>query len=351
MPSGVATPTNGATPVDEARPRAVQTMTAASGGGGGQASESSPSDIPVASFNDTRVAFDGDWHEPIGRLLASTIGLHYSREKDYQSIGVNAKCSWDIMNRLTTLTIGGGANQDGVFPVGGTRAPLTDGTVIVGTESNSKKVGGGLIGVSRIITRRWMISVTGSRSAEQGYLTDPYKIVSLLDPVTGIPAGQLTENRPATRSRSDVLTSTVYHLARDIVYLSHRYYWDDWGVRSNTADLKYRRELQNGAYFQPHIRYYAQSSADFFSFGLVNGQPIPAYTSSDYRLGPLKTATIGATYGFHLQGSPGEFSLRAEYMRQYGDGHPADAIGVQRNFDLMPPLNIGSLVAAYTVTF
>ena len=346
MPSGVASPAGGGEEDDAPR---VQTVTAASGGAGG--GESSPSDIPLATFQDTRFAFDGDWTEPLGRLLRSTLGAHFSREKDYQSIGVSAKCSMDMMQRLTTVTIGGGYNQDLVFPVGGTRVPLSDSTVVVGTDPNSKHVGGGLVGVSRILTRRWMISVTGSRNVERGYLTEPYKVVSLLDPITGIPSGELTENRPSTRTRSDFLTSTVYHLARDVVYLSHRYYWDDWGVRSNTGDLKYRRELSGGSYLEPHLRYYSQTAADFFSFGLVAGQPIPAYVTSDYRLGPLKSATIGATYGFHLPNDPGEFSIRAEYIRQFGDGHPSDAVGVQAGFDLMPPVNIGSLVAAYTVSF
>ena len=34
-----------------------------------------------------------------------------------------------------------------------------------------------------------------------------------------------------------------------------RFYRDDWGMRSNTFDLKYRDELEDGAYLQPHIRY------------------------------------------------------------------------------------------------
>ena len=49
--------------------------------------------------------------------------------------------------------------------------------------------------------------------------------------------------------------------------------------------------------------------------------------------------------------SPGEFTIRAEYIRQFGDGHPDYAVGVQQDFDLMPPVNVGTLVAAYSVTF
>ena len=34
----------------------------------------------------------------------------------------------------------------------------------------------------------------------------------------------------------------------------------------------------------------------------------------------------------------GELSARAAYMKQSGDSHPADAIGVQRTQDLYPGL-------------
>jgi hypothetical protein len=343
LPSGVVAPA----PVEGQ----VQTVTAASGGAGGAAPD--PGQIPVTRFGDTRVAVDADWQKPFG-LITPVFGGHFSRERDYQSIGGNTKLSISLLHRLTSLTVGAGFNRDDVFPTGGTRLPLSDSTVIVGTGWNAKRVNGGIVGFSQILTRRWMLGVTGSRSVEDGYLTEPYKVVSLMDPSSGIAVGQITENRPARRDRRDVLTSSVYHLTRDVLYLSHRYYWDDWGVRSNTFDLKYRRELGDltlgdSIYIQPHVRYYSQSQADFFTFGLIQGAILPAFVSSDERLGPLRTATLGATLGFKAPGTPGEWSIRAEYIRQFGKGHPSNVVGVQRDFDLFPAVSIGSLVVAYSV--
>ncbi len=329
----------------------VQTVTAASGGGGSSAPD--PGAIPVARFHDTRIALDADWQKPFG-LITPVLGGHFSRERDYQSIGGNAKLSLSLLHHLTTLTAGAGFNRDDVFPSGGTRLPLSDTTIIIGTAWNPKRVNSGMVGFSQILTRRWMMGVNGSLSVEDGFLTEPYKVVSLMDPSSGITVGQITENRPSRRNRRDILTSSVYHLTRDILYLSHRYYWDDWGVRSNTVDLKYRHELGENelgrdVYLQPHLRYYAQTPADFFTFGLVQGGSIPALVSSDERLGPLRTATLGATLGFTAFGTPGEWSIRAEYVRQFGKGHPGNVVGVQRDFDLFPPVNIGSLVFAYSV--
>ncbi|HTK69673.1 MAG TPA: DUF3570 domain-containing protein [Candidatus Eisenbacteria bacterium] len=349
MPPGVVDST-AALPPDEA-PR-VQTMTAASGGGGGGGSEHvpGPGDIPLAQFHDTRVALDAEWHEPITNIFGSTLGGYYSREKDYESVGASGKLSLDFLHKLTTLTLGGGVNRDHVFPSGGTPLPLSDGTVLH-DERNAKDVTSALVGLSRVITRRWLISVNGSRTYEDGYLTEPYKVVSLIDPATGYTTGQITEGRPSTRQRTDVMTTMVYHFTSDVLHLSHRYYWDDWGVRSNTIDLKLRHDTGDSSFLQPHLRYYNQSQADFFTFGLVQGEPLPTYATSDYRLGPLSTATVGLTYGFHVPEQPGEFTIRAEYILQFGKGHPDTAMGVQQDFDLMPPVNIGSLVAGYSVAF
>jgi hypothetical protein len=162
-----------------------------------------------------------------------------------------------------------------------------------------------LAGVSRVLTRRWLFGVTGSRSTEHGYLTDPYKVISVLDS-TGAPVGLLTDSRPSSRTRQDLLASSVVHLTRDILYASYRSYWDDWGVTSHTADARYRLELSDRTYVQPHVRYYFQGRANFFQFGLPQDAPLPAYATSDTRLGDLRTLTLGATYGFHPAGGPGE---------------------------------------------
>jgi hypothetical protein len=326
----------------------VQTVTAASGGAGGGGGGEDPGALPTASFHDVRAAFDTNWQKPFGPVTPMVSG-HFSRERDYQSIGGTAKVAIEFMHKLSTLTLGAGINRDNVFPSGGTRAPLTDGTVILGTDWNPKDVNGGLVGLSRILTRRWMLGVTASRSVEEGWLTDPYKVVSVMDPVSGLTVGELTESRPTRRERQDVLTSTVYHLSRDVLYLSHRYYWDDWGVHSNTVDLKYRVDTGDGKYFEPHARYYWQAEADFFRLGLVQGDPLPTFVSSDERLGRLRTFTVGANYGFTVPKTLGEWNIRAEYIRQFGEGSPSEVVGVQQQFDLFPPVNIGSLVITYSV--
>lgn len=308
-------------------------------------------EIPLSQFQDVRGALDLEYGAPLGTLVSTSTAAHYSRERDYQSTGADAKLSVDLLHRLSTLTLGGGVHHDDIFPMGGVPLGLTDGSAPSGVGSAAKDVASGMVGLSRVLTRRWMVALNGSRTTERGYLTEPYKVVSLISPDSGLAVGQLRERRPDTRDRRALFASSVYHLATDILYSDYRYYSDDWGVRSHTVDLRLRHALGDDTFVQPHLRIYRQTPADFFRFGLTQGAPLPRYATSDYRLGPLRTLTLGATYGFHVPDFPGAFTVRGEYMRQWGNGHPRDAIGAQRDYDLIPPVSTGTLLVGYSVAY
>lgn len=333
----------GASPTGALPSGTVQTRTSASG----RVITSPAGQIPTAPFHDRRIALDGEWQKPWGRFVTSTLGGHFSREKDYQSQGVNGKISTDLMHRLLTLTIGGGVSRDSVFPVGGTPGGLTTGAIL-STAKNAKNVSNLLLGASRVLSRRWMVSVNGTRTYENGYLTEPYKMISVMNPVTGAPVLALTDKRPSTRDRSSVLLSSVYHLTDDIFYTSYRYYWDSWSVRSHTIDLKYRHQIDDSSYLEPLIRLYTQSAASFYTAGLIQNQPLPDFATSDYRLGALRTITFGGTYGFRFEDAPGDWTVRAQLIRQAGNSSPPGVIGMQRRFDLSPPINIYAVVVGYS---
>ena len=243
-----------------------------------------------------------------------------------------------------------------MFPIGGTPLGLSDLTVIH-TGHNAKDVKNVLFGVSRILTRRWMVAVDGSRTFENGYLTEPYKVISLMDSISGAPVGQLTDKRPTSRQRSSLMFSSVYHLTDDVLYSSYRYYRDTWNVRSHTIDLKYRHELgvdtilEGSTYVEPLLRYYHQTAASFYTVGLVRGAPLPDFATSDYRLGQLQTITLGATFGFRPDDSTADWTVRAQYMHQTGNGSPPNAVGIQRTFDLVPPVNSYAIVIGYSFDY
>ncbi|MGH7742110.1 MAG: DUF3570 domain-containing protein [Candidatus Eiseniibacteriota bacterium] len=343
----------GASPTGARPSGGVQTITTPSGG----TSTTQAGALPLTSFHDKRWALDLDWTQPAGALFNATTGGHYSHEKDYQSTGVSEKLSLDTNHRMLTWSVGGGYNQDYVFPVGGIPEGLSPGGTLSTETRDSKQVVSVMAGVARVMSRRWLMALDATSADERGYLTEPYKVVSIIDPATQIPSDHLTEKRPEARRRNSVLASSVYHLTQDVMYFSYRYYWDEWSVQSHTLDARYRAEIGNESFLQPHVRFYTQTAAKFFTLGLASGAPLPEFASSDQRLSQFNSMTLGLTYGFKPRGYPGEWTVRAEYIRQFGHlnlgpaGGEGGEEGAPATPDPFPPLDIGTLTAGYTVSF
>jgi len=347
----------GATPNGNLPSGKGQTTTTPSG----NVSTVSGGNIPVSSFKDFRGALDLDWSRPLAGFITFDTGAHGSREKDYSSTGISEKVALDLLHHRTNLSAGFGYNDDRVFPRGGTPLGTVDPlkvTTPLTTNPDPKRVRSGMLGLSEIVTRRWMLAVNVTRTVEKGYLTEPYKVISVLspdnieDPNSGLPISAVTDCRPNSRDRRDVLTNSVYHLTDDILYLTHRYYWDDWGVKSHAVEVKYRHDLDEGGFLQPHVRLYTQTAARFYTLAFIGQAPPPGtYATSDYRLGGLHSLTLGLTYGFGLGDYPGDFTLRGDYIRQWGNGYPANMTQAESQYDLFPPLNILSLTLTYSVQF
>ena len=316
---------------------------------------------PTHKFNDERVAISLEWERPIGRERQIVYAANASVESDYMSVGLSTSLLQNFNDKLTTLTTGLSVSYDSVSPEGGVPVPMQLLSTIVapppGDEDEGGEEGGeskavfdAIVGFTQVLTRRALTQFNYSIGLSSGYLNDPYKVISVVDGSTGATVDYRFESRPDSRLRQNLYWKYVYHLPRDVVHLAYRYYWDDWGITAHTLDLRYRFELPGRSYLQPHLRYSAQTAADFYHHSLVNTAPVPAYASADYRLGDLVTTTVGIKLGLPV-GKNSEFNLRVESMKQTGDSYPADAIGIQRNFDLFPTINTTIAQITYTGRF
>lgn len=335
-----------------------QTFTRPSGNG---SYTISAGEIPLDdTFLDTRIAVNASWDQPLWRLYRIDAGLSVSDEYDYTSVGGNARISRDFNGRNTTVSAGVAFAADDLDPVGGAPIPLSEmleeGNLSNKRGSETKDVTDFLLGLTQVVSRRMIVQVNYSYSDASGYLTDPYKLLSVIDPVTGDPvmgpSGGLDlyryESRPDSRTKQSVFTKAKYHLERDIVEVSYRYMTDDWDIDSHTVDFRYTWNFGNRRYLQPHVRYYTQTAAEFFRTSLVDGDPLPAYASADYRLGELDALTLGLKYGFKTARGA-EWSTRLEYYTQMGKPSAGAEIGSQAGQDLFPDLN--ALIAQVSYRF
>lgn len=337
----------GASPSGAVPSAGVQTFTRPSGNGSYTVA---PGAAPLDdSFKDTRVALSAGWRQSLGEHMRWDAGISASHEYDYQHIGVNGRLERDFNLRNTTVFVGAAYGKDDLKPVGGAPIGLAPMRAIDDDReklgSESKDVIDVLFGVTQVLSRRSLLEVAYSYGKSDGYLSDPYKVLSVVDPVTGVPvagpAGSgrnlyLFERRPDARTKQSLFAEWRYAFDRDSLAVSYRLMDDDWGVMSHTVDARYRWNRSAKDYIEPHLRYYQQSAADFYRTVLFNNAPLPAFASADYRLADGNAMTAGFKYGRRT--SAGEFSVRLEYYRQTADASPGSSVGALAGYDLVPPL-------------
>ncbi len=293
--------------------------------------------IPMSHYSDTRFGTDGSWKQPLGFGLTGVIGGEVSKQSDFLSYGGNISLAKDFNQKNTTVMLGLSPEFDTNKPHGGVPVPLSS-QLAPTAISADKRVIGLLAGLTQVINPRTLMQWNFSQTRENGYLTDPYKQLSIVNSVTGAPVGSIYERRPASRIGNSLYWLTKYSVfSHDVISGSYRFFEDNWGIRSHTVDLNYHWQFNEQGYFEPHFRFYHQSAADFFNIGLVTGQPLPLLASADYRLAQFNGITGGLRYGWTFNNGS-LFAIRLEYYTQRGNNHPDSAVGIQRGFNLFPTL-------------
>ena len=317
------------------------------------------------TFQDTRYALNTAWEKPLAKDWRMSLGANASKEYDYTSFGVSSVFAHDINNKNTTLSGGVAVAFDSIDPEGAVPIAFAEMTPAGTTQprqgsSEDKTIFDVLAGVSQVIDRYSLFQVNYSVSYSDGYLTDPFKVISVVDN-NGVPvfAGHVTqpglptvvyENRPDTRLKHSLYGQYKRALkGGDVIDTSYRLMVDDWGITSHTVDARYRWEFDHGGFLQPHVRIYQQSEADFYTpFYLEGSQPLAANTSAegsaDNRLGEFMAYTVGLEYG--QDNARNSWSAAVEYYLQTGD-EPSGTFGELKNQELVPDIDALMLRVIY----
>jgi len=302
------------------------------------------SDTWKTSFEDTRTAFNAEWEHKFMTVLTGVLGGGISKENDYESNTFSGKLLLDINQRRTTLMTGMSVAFDTVSPFGG----VPGGATVLACHSNAvfrptwfdddcdktenpirykpgeKVVNDYIIGVTQVWNRRTLMQFNFSFSKEDGYLSDPYKQVSIISSeLDGEEVAVLHEKRPDTRNTKSLYYKVV-HVPTDntSIHFSYRYFWDDWGVAADTVEGRLRINLTSRTYLQMHSRLHFQGKADFFQPYVGADEKSSYYSSArpnnisaDSRLSQLLTATAGVKVGVKINKSS-HISARIERMTQ-----------------------------------
>lgn len=341
----------------------VQTFTRPSGNGQYDiASGETPLDD---TFKDTRVQLNGQWTQLIAPDYTASGGFHLSKEYDYLSLGVNGNIAIDFDRKNSTFSAGFSYFQDTFTPEGGIPKAFT--SMLIGDSDTATwddnfaqtRIGSEddktttdiLLGFTQVINRRMLMQFNYSYSMVDGYLTDPFKILSVVD-TNGTTQDYLYESRPDSRVKQSIFAQSLYHFETSVLDVSYRYMWDDWDISSHTIDSRFRIPLGDGfgkeSYIQPHFRVYQQSAADFYQPFLLDGEPLPTFASADYRIGEMTAYTVGLKYGM-LVNNGHELSFRLEYYRQTSTDAGFDEPGELKDVEVYP--TVDAIIAQVTYSF
>ena len=304
----------------------------------------------VAHFQTTRAAAGVDWETGLSPDTHLTLSGDHSSSKMNKSSGIGATVARDFNQRNTTLVAGASYSVDAIDMA--IKTELTpDSTATIRAASEKKDQIDLQLGVTQVLARGTLLQLNFVHGHASGYMTNPHKLISVVHPLTGetLTYSPLTEKRPDTRYSNALYAQINQVLGTGVLYSSYRYFQDTWGIKAHTVDFKYRQPITEKLYVQPHVRVYAQSAADFYRSMLAVGE-IPTYASADYRLAKLLTNSVGVKLGYQPTFG-GELTARIEAMRQNGEQHPQDAIGVQRSADLFPELEATIFHIGYTKPF
>lgn len=287
---------------------------------GGQVALDGSGSPVLTPVEDQRISGNLSLTQPMTGNLEATAGASFSNEDDYQHLGFNVGLARAFNNKNTTFNASYAYSADTVEGVTGNPVPLT----FTGNGSRlgeqDKNVNDFIIGFTQVLSKNSIALLNYSLSYYDGYLNDPYKVVSIID-AGGIPQAFIYESRPSSRTGQALYGALNVKTAAGIFKPSYRFFSDDWGITSNTFDIKYALALGNSRTLEPHLRLYSQNRADFYRGQLPINSSIPGLISSDYRLDEFNAITLGLQYRW-LDNHQNTWRIGLDYYTQSPGDNP-----------------------------
>ncbi len=226
-----------------------------------------------ASVEERRTDVLGKINYYLDNGKASLLG-GISTENDYFSGNGGFQARIDFNENNTSFDTGFGFSFDHLEP---TDADL----FATRPDEEDKQSYSTFASLSQVLTPSTIAQVGVSYEHARGYLSDPYKLVS----VGGVNLG---DSRPESRNRLAAMTRLRQHVSplKGTLHADYAFYTDDWGIDAHTVRLAWYQSLWDSVRLIPEVRYYAQSQADFYDL-VFTTLPADGFASSDYRLAPF----------------------------------------------------------------
>jgi hypothetical protein len=237
-----------------------------------------------------------------------SLGASHSTENDYTSSAYSLDLRLSTESNNTTFNIGVGGSRDTINPVN---------EVVVDERKRTREFIGG---VTHALTMNDLVQLNGTYTDGRGYFSDPYK---------------RNDKRPDRRKQAAVLARWNHHAAglAGTLRSGYRYYKDSFGVVSHTVEGAWVQAFGPSFALTPSVRYYSQSSADFYYDPVMEASVFPrplvpqTYSTTDQRMAAFGAVTLGLKAELRLGGDwtadvKYEISEQRSDWRAFGQGSP-----------------------------
>jgi len=223
-------------------------------------------------------------------------GLTRSKEPDYTATGANIDVSQDMLGGMTTLKLGYSRAWDTVGK---------HGDPAFSKAANHWQY---RLGVTQILTPRWLASVDMEAISDSGFLSSPYRAARVF-------GAAVPETDPSTRTSRAVALRAVGSVgAAAAVRADFRYYWDTWNIHARTLEFGYAQHLDARWTLDGSVRYYSQNHAVFYSDNFAAAE---TYMSRNRQLSTFNDVGLGlkATYSAYRVPALLDVQLTAAFQR------------------------------------
>lgn len=189
--------------------------------------------------------------------------------------------------------------------------------------STSRNTLAGSFSYSQIINARLQIMFLADIVQQQGYLSLPFHRVYFTD------GSVHQEHLPDNRFKLPLGFRASYFLGdRFILRAYYRYYTDNWGLHSHTADLEVPIKISPFFSVSPFYRFYQQTAIKSFAAYQEHTYADQYYTSN-YDFSKFNSQFVGA--GIHFTPPNGLFGVKQINMLELRYGHYLKTTGMNAN--------------------
>ena len=257
-----------------------------------------PNSISSPSYSDVRI-YPSVNYNFTNQNKQFTIGTsaYYSTEYDYKSIGFGLNFSKTFSNGMSGLDIHAMSFFDQwkvikpveLRPDGYGSGSEDDKRPIDYKARNSYSVS---VVYSQIINKKLQLALVTEPSYQQGLLSMPFQRVYLNDGTARI------EKLPSQRIKIPLAFRLNYFYTKLLVFRSfYRFYYDDWGLNSNTFQIEMPIKAHPFITIMPLYRLALQNQSRYFNV-INKNSPTQEFYTSDYDLSTFNSHLIGLHFQY-----------------------------------------------------